>query len=181
MKNKRLFCIAMAACAAAVTFANVGVTQSRTLLSPVSFGAGKLIGWDMKVSVNGAGAHYRSVSESEDISDIDVGGARANGGQIRPDPASRKWELQLSGPVEDDYSGSFTQACKTGALVTILAVSGMDMADVQAAGPWYVGPRGKDWAKGEAVIEKVTIKASYGGVAVPSGATVSYPDPASIV
>jgi hypothetical protein len=150
-------------------------TGQAARLAPVSL-ASKLIGADMKVSVNGAGAHYRDVDSSEDISDIDVGGARARGGQMRPDPASKSWELTLSGPVEDDFSGSFYSACKPGSTVAILSVAGIDPDDLEEAGPWYVKPRSIRYAKGEAVIERITIKASYGGVPNPTVAP-TYPDP----
>lgn len=144
--------------------------------------ATKLIGADMKISVNGAGMHFRDVADTNTGTSIDVGGARARGGQTRPDPSATSWEITLGGPVEDDGSGSFYAACKVNALVTILAVTGMDSDELEEAGPWYVLSRTKRGAKGEAVIESITIKASYGGISAPSAGTgsASYPDPDSL-
>lgn len=174
MKHKTTFLAALAAAAGliGVRFAIAPTAASAPSLAQ----AAKLIGADMKVSVSGAGAHFREVESNEDINDIDVGGARAAGGQMRPDPASKSWEIRLSGPVEDDYDDSFTSACQSGEIVTILSVSGLDKDAVAAAGPWYVKPKSLRYAKGEAVIESITIKASYGGMPL-GGATPTYPDP----
>lgn len=153
------------------------ILRPATLLRDLALAA-KIIGADMKISVNGAGMHFRDVSDNhEGGGPIDVGGARAKGGQNRPDPAGTSWEITLGGPVEDDFSGSFYESCVPDAPVLILAVTGMNPDELEAAGPWYVRSRTKSTAKGEALIESVTIKASYGGLPVAAGTALTYPDP----